>query len=288
MATIRDLLSQGASVLKEAGHESARLEAQMLLEFVLDVDRTVLYSYPERAISVDQVQRYQELIARRAQGEPVAYLTGHREFYGLDFLVDRRVLIPRPETELLVDAALALLRSRLDAGESPVVADVATGSGIIPITLAVEEARLTSIYATDISSDALDVARSNCELHHVQQRVQLLQGDLLASLPESVDLLTANLPYVGTDEIELLSVDVYAYEPHLALFAGPQGLDLLQRLCHEARYSGILKEKAVLLLEIGFRQREPLELLLRTLWPDATISFKQDYAGWDRLLEVYT
>lgn len=287
MATIRDLLSQGASALKEAGHESARLEAQMLLEFVLDVDRTVLYSYPERAISDAQVQRYHELIARRAQGEPTAYLTGHREFYGLDFLVDRRVLIPRPETELLVDAALAVLRSRLDAGESPVVADVATGSGIIPITLAVEEARLTTLYATDISANALEVAGSNCELHRVQDRVHLLQGDLLAPLPEPIDLLTANLPYVGTDEIDLLSVDVYAYEPHLALFAGPQGLDLLQRLCREARYSGILKEKAVLLLEIGFRQREPLEALLRTLWPDATIACKQDYSGWDRLLQVY-
>jgi release factor glutamine methyltransferase len=288
MATIRDLLSEGTSVLKEAGHESARLEAQMLLEFVLNFDRSVLYTYPERTVSDDQGQRYRELIVRRARGEPVAYLTGHREFYGLDFLVDRRVLIPRPETELLVDSALALLRSRLDAGESPVVADVATGSGVIPITLAVEEARLTSLYATDISSDALDVARSNCELHRIQSRVHLLQGDLLAPLPEPVDLLTANLPYVGTDEINLLSVDVYSYEPHLALFAGPDGLDLLYRFCHEARYSGILKERAVLLLEIGFRQREPLELLLCRLWPDATISCKQDYSGWDRLLQVVT
>ncbi|HEY4388871.1 MAG TPA: peptide chain release factor N(5)-glutamine methyltransferase [Ktedonobacteraceae bacterium] len=288
MATIRDLLSHGVSVLKEAGHESARLEAQLLLESVLGVDRAILYGYPERNVETTEEQHYRELIARRAQGEPVAYLTGHREFYGLDFQVDRRVLIPRPETELLVDAALSLLRSRLDEGASPVVADVATGSGIIPITLAVEEPRLTSLYATDISPDALAVARSNCELHQVQQRVHLLQGDLLTPLPEPVDLLTANLPYVGTDEIDLLSVDVYAYEPHLALFAGPEGLDLLQRLCQEARQSGMLKERGVLLLEIGFRQREPLERFLRELWPDATIFCKQDYAGWDRLMQVYT
>jgi release factor glutamine methyltransferase len=288
MNTIQELLAQGLFVLKEAGHDSARLEAQMLLEDTLGVDRATLYAFPEREVEEHQAQAYRDLIARRAEGEPVAYLTGHREFYGLDFLVDRRVLIPRPETELLVDVALSIVRSRLAEGQIPVVADIATGSGIIPITLAVEEPRLPTLYASDLSPDALEVARQNCMLQHVEQRVQLLQGDLLTALPEPVDLLTANLPYVGTDEIDLLSVDVYAYEPHLALFSGPHGLDLLQRLCQEARQSGMLKDRAVLLLEIGFRQREPLESLLHDLWPQATILCKQDYAGWDRLMQVYT
>jgi len=287
MTTIQDLLSYGIALLKKVGHESASLEARMLLEDVLGVDRATLYAYPEREVGEALAQQYRDMIARRVQGEPVAYLTGHREFYGLDFLVDRRVLIPRPETELLVDVALSLLRERLDKGQSPIVADIATGSGIIPITLAVEEPRLLSLYASDISSDALVVARQNCELHHVEQRVHLLQGDLLAPLPEAVDFLTANLPYVGIDETDLLSVDVYLYEPHIALFSGPHGLDLLQRLCQDLRQSGMLRDKAVLLLEIGFRQREPLERILYGLWPHATIVCKQDYAGWDRLMQVY-
>ncbi len=287
MSTIQDLLTSAISLLKKAGHESARLEAQMLLEDVLGVDRATLYAYPEREVAEDQAQQYRAFIARRVEGEPVAYLTGHREFYGLDFLVDQRVLIPRPETELLVDVALTVVRERLDQGKNPVVADIATGSGIIPITLATEEPRLTSLYASDISSDALAVARQNCELHHVESRVHLLQGDLLAPLPEPVDLLTANLPYVGTDEKDLLSVDVYNYEPHLALFSGPHGLDLLQRLCEDAHQSGMLKDRTVILLEIGFRQREPLEQLLHALWPHATVLCKQDYAGWDRLMQVY-
>jgi release factor glutamine methyltransferase len=287
MVTIQDLLSYGIVLLRKVRHESASLEARMLLEDVLGVDRAILYTHPEREVEEAFVQQYRDLIARRVQGEPVAYLTGHREFYGLDFLVDRRVLIPRPETELLVDVALPLLRERLDKGQSPIVADIATGSGIIPITLAVEEPRLLSLYATDISSDALAVAHQNCVLHHVENRVNLLQGDLLAPLPEPVDFLTANLPYVGIDETDLLSVDVYHYEPHIALFSGPHGLDLLQRLCQDLRQSGMLRDKAVLLLEIGFRQREPLERILYELWPQATIVCKQDYAGWDRLMQVY-
>jgi release factor glutamine methyltransferase len=252
----------------------------------MGANRTTFYAYPEREVPQEQLLRYQELIARRQQGEPVAYLTGHKEFYGLDFLVDRRVLIPRPETELLVEAALAAIRRKLGSGQLPIVADIGTGSGAIPVTLAVEEPRLPYLYACDISSDALDVARLNCQRHQVEQRVRLLQGDLLAPLPEPVDVLTANLPYVGTDELADMAADVLDYEPHLALFSGPQGLGHLRRLCQEARQSGILKEGAVMLLEIGYRQCEPLKRLLHELWPQATVICQKDYAGWDRLVEM--
>jgi release factor glutamine methyltransferase len=268
---------------------NAMLDAQVLLAHVLNVDRVTLYTYPERLLTPEQEQQFHVLIERRERGEPVAYLIGHKEFYGLDFLVDRRVLIPRPETELVVESALDVIRSMLNTGRVPIVADIGTGSGAIPITLAAQEPHLPYLYATDISTEALDVARLNAELHHVERRIKLLQGDLLAPLPEPVDLLIANLPYVGTTEIDMIAPDVRDYEPHLALFSGPYGLDLLRRLLTDAKQSDILVGSGlapVLILEIGYQQREPLLALINKLWPRANVTFKQDYAGWDRVVRI--
>lgn len=286
MTTIHQALQQGTHTLTQAGQETASLDAQLLLSHVMQVERSVLYAYPERVLTTEQDQQFLTLIERRSRGEPVAYLTGHQEFYGLDFLVDQRVLIPRPETELLVEAALNVCRRMLAAGRAPIVADIGTGSGIIPVTLAVLEPRLPYLYASDISPSALDVAYLNCQRHHVEHRVRLLLGDLLAPLPEPIDILTANLPYVGTGEIGELTPDVLAYEPHLALFSGPLGLDLLRRFFIEVQQSQKLADGAVLLVEIGYRQREPLTAILHEIWPQAAIAFTQDYAGWDRLLQL--
>lgn len=290
MTTIRDALQQSMQQLLAANpseeHSIARLDAQVLLAHVLDIERAMLYAYPERELTLEQEQQFFALLARRAQGEPVAYLLGHKEFYGLDFIVDSRVLIPRPETELLVETALQQIRLRLDTGQMPVVVDIGTGSGAIPITLAVEEPRLPYLYASDISANALAVARLNCQHHHVEARVRLLQGDLLASLPEAVDVLLANLPYVGTDERDQLTPDVVNYEPHLALFSGPKGLALLYRLLDEIRQSATLKSNAVILLEIGYQQREPLQHYLHEHWPQAEVIALVDYAGWDRVLQI--
>lgn len=286
MTTIKALLERGIVALTQAGLETARLDTYVLLEHILGVERAILYAYPERAVTAEQEQAFLVLLARRVQREPVAYLVGHKEFYGLDFLVDRRVLIPRPETELLVEAALQAIRELLAQGRIPIVADIATGSGAIPITIAVEEPRLPILYATDISEDALAMARINCHKHGVERRVQILQGDLLEPLPTHVDILTANLPYVGTEELSVLARDVVAYEPHLALFSGPHGLDLLQRLFTQVQYSAKLNKGGVLLLEIGYAQREPLIELLHTTLPEAQYEFKKDYTGWNRLLQV--
>lgn len=288
MTTIRQALEQGTLTLTKAGQDQvkARLDAQVLLSHTLQVERSILYAHPKRTLTPEEEQQFFTLIERRSRGEPVAYLTGHKEFYGLDFLVDKRVLIPRPETELLVETALNVCRQMLEAGRTPITADIGTGSGIIPVTLAVLEPRLPYLYATDISSDALEVAYLNCQLYHVEHRVRLLKGDLLAPLPEPVDILTANLPYVGTDEMGDLATDVSAFEPHLALFSGPEGLDLLRRFFTDLHESCKVLEGGVLLLEIGYRQREPLTSLLHELWPQAKIAFKKDYTGWDRVLQV--
>lgn len=280
MTTIQQALAQ--SISRDIDH----IDAQILLCHVLGVERSTLYAYPERELTPAQEQRYLALIERRARGEPVAYLTGHKEFYGLDLIVDSRVLIPRPETELLVETALRVCRQRIAAGHPPIVADIGTGSGAIPIALAVNEPRLPTLYATDISRDALAVAALNCQRHHVEQRVHLLQGDLITPLPEPVDLLTANLPYVGTNETPLLTPDVYDYEPHLALFSGSAGLDLLARFLKDVAISNTLKPAGIILLEIGYQQREPLEKMIHTLWPRARLDVYKDYAGWDRVLQV--
>lgn len=294
MTTIQEALAQGSHILTQARQTSSlslehpRLDVQILLSYVLEQERSYLYAYPERELSNEQELRWQELISRRAQGEPVAYLIGKKAFFGLDFQVDRRVLIPRPETELLVEQALMLCRERLERQQVPIVADIGTGSGAIPISLAVHEARLPSVYASDISPEALAVARLNCRHYHVEDRVHLLQGDLLSPLPEPVDLLLANLPYVGTTEQAVMTSDVLNYEPGLALFSGPEGLDLLERLLAEARQEKYLRSGAILLLEIGYRQGAVLSRLASKFWPRATITLQADYAGWDRVLKIET
>lgn len=286
MTTIGDAIEWGTTALAAVGLPAPRLDAQLLLGHILQVERTTLYTYPERSLTPEQEQQYRLLIERRKAGEPVAYLVGHKAFFGRDFLVDKRVLIPRPETELLVEAALNTVRAMLAAGRVPLLADIGTGTGIIPITLALEEPRIPYLYGIDISAAALDVARLNSQKHAVATRLCFLQGDLLAPLPEPVDVLIANLPYVGTNEMDTLSPDVRAFEPHLALFSGPEGLDLLQRFFVEAQEAGKLKAEAVFLLEIGYQQREPLLRLLQELWPQASVTFEKDYASWDRLLKV--
>jgi len=286
MTTIHQALEQAIISLTQAGQTDARLDAQVLLSHTLHTERSFLYAYPEYMITSEQEQQYLALIERRSLGEPVAYLIGHKEFYGLDFVVDHRVLIPRPETELLVEAALSICRKIFDAGRIPIVADIGTGSGAIPVTLAVFEPSLPYLYASDISADALYVARLNCQRHHVEDRVRLLQGDLLFPLPEPVDILTANLPYIGTEELGEIPLDVRAYEPHLALFSGPLGLDLMFRFFQELQHSQKLKEGAILLLEIGYRQHDALTSILQEIWPQVTLAFTKDFAGWYRVLQV--
>jgi release factor glutamine methyltransferase len=264
------------------------LDAQVLLAHVIAVPRATLLAFPERALVPADADRYARLIARRVAREPVAHLTGHREFMGLDFLTDARALIPRPETELLVEAALAEIRARLAGAETqtapPVVADVGTGSGAIAVSIAALEPRLPHVYATDLSADALALAGENARHLGVADRVTLLQGDLLGPLPAPVDLLLANLPYVAPRDASQLPTDVARYEPALALYGHADGLGHFRRLFTDA--PAHLRPGAVLMLEFGYDQRAAIESLARTAFPQSTVRVGADYAGWDRYVIV--
>jgi release factor glutamine methyltransferase len=262
-----------------AGTDEADLAAKMLLAHVLECTSSELFVYPDRTLTAAQSASYQALLHRRAQHEPVAYLVGHRGFLDLDLLVDRRVLIPRPETERLVERALALARR----WDRPRIADVGTGSGAIAVGLAVAlpQAR---VYALDRSPDALAVARENAARYDVTDRITFLEGDLLAPLPEPVDLIAANLPYVSEDEYAALPPGIRVYEPRVALAAGPDGLDAIRRLLRIARPH--LAPGGAILLEIGATQGAAVSALATRTFPEARVEVIPDYRGRDRIVEI--
>jgi release factor glutamine methyltransferase len=275
-----------ASLARAAVTPTPDLDAAVLLGHVVGADRARLLAYPERPLTPDQANAFHALIARRLAGEPVAYLTGHKAFMGLDFLTDSRALIPRPETELLVETALDAARARLARGETPLAADIGTGGGAIAIALAAREPRLPRIYATDLSEDALALAAANTSRLAVVDRVTFLQGDLLSPLPEPVDLLLANLPYVAPRDAALLAPDVRQFEPPLALYGADDGLGHFRRLFETA--PAYLLTGATLILEFGYDQRTHLEALAHGHFPGAAIRVIADYAGWDRVLVIDT
>ena len=269
--------------LHAAGVDSPRLDAEILLAHVLTVERAHILAHPERRLRVAESTRYRQLVVRRARREPVAYLVGHQEFYGLDFCVSSAVLIPRPETELLVEAAIAL--GHVSNTQPWIVADVGTGSGAIAVSLAVNVPHVR-VYATDVSAEALAVAEKNCRRHGVSGRVTLLRGHLLTPLPEPVDCIVANLPYVSRAEWESLPTGITAYEPRLALDGGPDGLEYIGELLASA--GPYLRPGGAILLEIGAAQGLAVTTLAEEHFPQARVDLLRDYAGLARVVRVQT
>jgi len=277
-----DALAQAATHLGVQGVESPRLDAELLLGHVLGANRAAILARPEQQLTPKQLTRYRGLVVRRGNREPLAYITGHREFFGLDILVDHRVLIPRPETELLVEHALELASRMADPLQ---IADVGAGSGAIAVSLAVRLPHAT-LYALDSSADALEMVAENARHHQVADRVRCLHGDLLSALPGAVDLITANLPYVTTGEWQELAPEIRDYEPRSALDGGPDGLDLIDRLLATA--GACLRPAGAVLLEIGAGQGVAATALARKHFSQARVQLIQDYAGLDRLVIVDT
>jgi release factor glutamine methyltransferase len=270
---LRKLLKDVRFGMQEAGIGEACLESELLVRHALDINLVEQYLRMKGDINPPDEEQVWRLYRRRLMGEPLAYIMGKREFYGRDYYVNSSVLIPRPETELLVEKAAVLASGY----SSPVIADVGTGSGAVVISLAGLVPRAI-MYAMDISNQALEVARRNASHHALQGKITFLEGDLLSPLPEAADIITANLPYVRSDEINA------NFEPRLALDGGKAGLDVFSRLCPELAPK--LKPGGSVLLEIGMGQTEAVRALLAAALPGAGISVFPDLAGIERVIQA--
>ena len=254
---------------------SSRLNAEVLLMFTLDVDRAYLYAHPERELNADESQRYHQLIQQRSQGVPSQYITGHQEFWGMDLIVTPAVLIPRPETEHLIEAVLPLAKPM----QAPRIVDVGTGSGGIALALAKELPR-AEIHATDISPDALEIAEANAARHQLANRIRFHDTDLLKELASnSFDFVISNPPYVGSCEEDQVQLEVRKFEPRNAVFAGPTGLEVIERLVPEALR--VLKPKGWLALEVSGTIAAGVEKLLHG-WE--SVEVKPDLQGIARVV----
>ena len=243
--------------LTEAGVPSPRMNAELLLMFTLARDRAYLYGHPERELTKEEQTRYSETLEQRSTGIPAQYITGHQEFWGMDLIVTPAVLIPRPETEHVVEKVLALAKDKAKpvraAGVSPAqalgIVDVGTGSGCIALALA-KELALAAIHATDISAAALEVARANAARHQLDQRIHFRETDLLSGLEEEgFDLVVSNPPYVGESEEDQVQLEVRKFEPRTAVFAGWSGTEVIERLIPQAYQK--LKPGGWLVVEIS-------------------------------------
>ncbi len=260
----------------------ARLEAEILLAHLLKTERCTLYVNSAQDLSDALALAYSKLIQRRLRHEPTAYITGHKEFFGLDFEVNQHTLIPRPDTELLVEKAIELAAS---LPEPCLMADIGTGCGAIAVALATNLPRL-KVYATDISAAALETARTNCRRYDLEGRVTLLRGNLLEPLPEPVHLIVANLPYIKESDFAAIMPEISQFEPRLALCGGPDGLQLIRELVSQTK--GKLISGGALLLEIGCDQAEAVTSIVKRYLPQADVGVLQDLSGLDRVVVVRT
>ena len=256
-----------------------QLTAEVILAHALNITRTQLLARSDETLTPEQLVRFQTDLARVVNGEPLAYVVGHREFYDLDLITDRRALIPRPETECLIEQALA----RFADHPAPVIADVGTGCGAIAITLAKHLPR-ARVIATDLSADAIELARTNAGRNEVEARIDFRVGDLLEPIGEPLDLLAANLPYIDDKDWPFLAKTIRGHEPRMAFLGGPDGLDLVRRMLHDA--PRIVRSGSLILMEIGAYQGEDVTAIARQSFPNARISIKPDYAGLDRLTVI--
>ena len=274
-ATIKNAISAGVAKLKAAGVADPRNDANLLAMHVIKRDRTFLLTHGEATLSPDQLNLYRSLIERRGSGEPLQYITGHQEFFKLDFETSPDVLIPRPETELIVEIGMELLKGKA----RPFIADIGTGSGCIVISL-LHELRQTRAVATDVSTAALAVASRNAGHYEVSDRLRLIESDLFSGLEsnELFDLIVSNPPYVPTADLEGLQREV-SREPQNALDGGADGLAVIRRLLNEAPV--FLRARGYLVFEIGFDQAESVKRIIDSAaWE--LIDVRRDLQGFPR------
>ncbi len=280
---LREALASAISRLAAANVPSPRLNAELLLMFTLECDRAYLHAHPERMLSTDEQARYAQALTERERGMPAQYITGHQEFWGMDLIVTPAVLIPRPETEHVIETVLA----RVGRAPSPAallrIVDVGTGSGCIALALA-KELPYAEIDATDISSAALEIARANAARHQLEARVQFYETDLLQGFERGgFDFVVSNPPYVGESEADQVQLEVRKYEPRNAVFAGTTGLEVIERLIPQARES--LKAGGWLVMEISGTIAERVFGLLAG-WNEVNVT--KDLQGIPRVASART
>jgi len=274
-ATIESAIKAGAAALKTAGVSESWNEANLLLMHVLDRDRTFLLAHGEESLTLNQFDQYRSLVARRAEGYPLQYLTRHQEFFKLDFEVTSDVLIPRPETELIVEVAIEILQDKA----APFFADLGTGSGAIAISL-LQELPPARAIAADVSSAALAVAKRNAERHEVIDRLRLIESDLFSRIDAKApfDLIVSNPPYVPANDLDGLQREV-RHEPKAALDGGPDGLTIIRRLLKDA--PAFLLTGGHLVFEIGFGQDETIRQMIDSIvWE--FVELRRDLQGIPR------
>jgi len=280
--SIAEAILQGAHDLRKAGVPEARREAGSLLAHIIGRDRTFIISHADDPIGEEQLEKFRTALQWRAGGKPLQYITGHQEFFGLDFEVTSDVLIPRPETELLVETALKLVPNREAA---PLICDVGTGSGCVAVTLLHELPHARGM-AIDISPAAIEVAKRNARSHGVDERLEFVVSDCFAEVDSRspvFDLVVSNPPYVATRELEGLQREVHDYEPHLALEAGADGLSIIRRLLVDA--GAYLKTGGHFIFEIGFDQHEAVEqLIVQRVWK--LLNIHRDLQGIPRTVAL--
>jgi release factor glutamine methyltransferase len=281
--TLLDVVRLSTTYLAEHGSTSPRLDAELLCAHALGLRRIDLYLQFDRPLRDDELSAIRALVRRRGQHEPVAYITGEREFYGRAFAVTRDVLIPRPDTETLVELALREIRAHATKATELRVADVGTGSGAIAVTLAAEVPELRVI-ATDTSAEALAVAAANAQRHEVADRVDLVHASWADGIAEAIDMVVSNPPYVTTAEVADAEPDVRDYEPHVALLGGDDGLDGYRQLL--ASLHGQMRPHGRLLFEVDPRTAADVAALIAGTFRGASTSVHEDLARNDRVVRA--
>jgi release factor glutamine methyltransferase len=282
--SVHDAMVYARRRLETSGVSEAPLEAEVLLRHVLNlVDRASYFSLTDLSLTPQQQENLEGLLIRREQREPIPYILQRREFYGITLEVSPAVLIPRPETEGLVDEALRWIENRSRFGKLVTVVDVGVGSGCIAIALAHHSVAET-IYGTDVSFAAIEIATRNLHRYGLEERVKIIHGELLSPLPKPVDLIVANLPYVIEEELGNLAPEIRDYEPRIALIGGQDGTSVLSQLLDDApRW---LNTDGALIVEIDPRQKDFLISKARLVFPLASVRIAQDLAGLDRVMVI--
>ena len=289
--TTKQALILGNQKLKTNHIDSAYLDAEILLSFILKQNKEFIYTHPEHSLTSSQIKKINQLIAHRVKGKPVAYLIGHKNFYGFDFIVNKNVLIPRPETELVVDSILTLIKNK--SASKYILIDVGTGSGCIPIALAKNLRQLPNIkyYGLDISDSALKVAKRNAQIHDLAKKIKFIKSDLLKNIfntkyliPNAEIIVSANLPYLSTKQY--LSNPDLKYEPKQALIAGSDGLKYYRQLIKQIKTLISYTSSIVIFLEIDPAQTATIKKVIHSHLPKAHIAVQKDLSRRNRLIVI--